>query len=104
MEPGCFRSLGGWKSEAMVRRYAHMSVKQAADIRTEMATRLAAAVATEKAAQKEAMLSVSLPWVSRACIEHSVNADGWLYTAGAEAPDYVIVLHSANGDIIPPAR
>ncbi len=56
------QEMGGSKSEAMVRRYAHMSVKQAADIRTEMATRLAAAVATEKAAQKEAMLPVSPPF------------------------------------------
>jgi hypothetical protein len=75
--------------------------KQAAEIRTELATRLAAAVATEKAPKKEAVLPISLPWVSRACITQS-TAPGWIYTGGAEAAEYVIVLRSDSGDIVPP--
>ena len=76
--------------------------RQAAEIRTEMATRLAAAVATEKAPKKEAVLPIALPWVSRKCIDQSKQQDGWIYTAGAEAADYVIVIRSGNKDIDPP--
>jgi hypothetical protein len=76
--------------------------KQAADIRTELAARLAAAVATEKAAKKEAVLPISLPWVTQACIKQSTEQEGWIHTAGADAPEYVIVLRNASGDIQPP--
>ena len=74
--------------------------KQAADIRTELASRITAAIASEQEKKKDIVLPVSLPWVSRQCIKDSGQA-GWIYTAGAEAADYVIVIRNASGDIIP---
>ncbi len=76
-------------------------VKEAAAIRTDLATRLSAATATEQGKTKDAVLPPSLPWVSQSCVTNS-KVDGWIYTAGADAPDFVIVMRNASGTINPP--
>lgn len=93
-------ALDASEQQSRIEQYTGYA-KQAADIRNELASRITAATASEQEKKKDTVLPVSLPWVSRQCIKDSGQA-GWIYTAGAEAADYVIVIRNASGDIVPP--
>lgn len=75
--------------------------KEATAIQTELDSRLQAAQAKAAAVKAADNLPVTSPWVSLACVKTSAKKS-WLYTYGADAPAFVVVLRRADGSSIDP--